>query len=238
MRTPSFKKRFWKTASASAAEGGFAVLLDDRRVMTPAKSPLVLPSRALAEAVAAEWQAQADKVDPATMPMTRRANAAIDKVTPQHAEVAAMLAEYGGSDLLCYRAGHPAELAARQALEWDPLLDWAAREFGARLVVTNGVMPVEQRPENLIELTRKTHAMDPFSLAGFHDLVAISGSLILAFAAVQGYQKPEDLWRISRLDEDWQAELWGRDDEAESAAARKRQDFLDAFRFVRLVNAQ
>ena len=126
-------RRFYKDATVETAEGGFIVHLDGRPLRTPGKAPLVVPSRGIAEAMAEEWRAQDEKIDPRTMPFTRTANSAIDKVAPQHPEVADMLAEYGDSDLLCYRAESPAELVARQAERWDPLLDWAAREMGARL---------------------------------------------------------------------------------------------------------
>ncbi|EYD73445.1 ATP12 family chaperone protein [Limimaricola hongkongensis] len=228
-------KRFWKAASAAPAEGGWQVLLDGRPVRTPAKAALVLPTRALAEAVAAEWQAQEERIDPGAMPATRTANSAIDKVTATRAEVAGMLAAYGGSDMLCYRAEGPAELVARQAAEWDPLLDWAATRFDARLAVTAGIMPVAQDAAALERLGAPVHAMEPFALSAFHDLVALSGSLVLAFAVTEGRLDPQEAWRLSRLDEEWQIEQWGVDDEAEALAQRKRAAFLDAARFWTLL---
>ena len=233
---PSLKKRFWKAATVQPLDAGFTVHLDQRRLTTPLRTAMVLPTRALAAAIAAEWQAQGDKVDPATMPMTRRANAALDKVTPQHAEVAALLAEYGASDLVCYRADHPAELVDRQAQAWDPILTWAETEFGVRLTVTSGIMPVAQTPQNLRVLKENVVGMDPFSLAGFYDLVALSGSLLIAFATIRLLNDPGEMWRISQLDEDWQAELWGLDDEAAKTASRKKGEYLDAFGFYQLVN--
>ena len=153
-------KRFWTSAEVAEAPGGFAVTLDGRQVKTPAKAPLVVPSRALAEAIAREWQAQDEKIDPATMPVTRGANAAIDKVRSQHAEVAALIADYGGTDLLCYRAEAPRELVARQSEHWDPLLDWAEAALGARLAVTQGVVPVAQPEAALAALGARVAAMD------------------------------------------------------------------------------
>ena len=135
-------KRFWKKAVATACDGGFTVELDGRSVKTPAKETLIVPTMPMAKATAAEWDAQGETLDPITMPITRGANAAIDKVRTQHAEVAAMLAEYGDSDLLCYRAAGPETLIARQAAAWDPLLDWAAQTLDARLTVGQGVMHV------------------------------------------------------------------------------------------------
>ncbi len=228
------KKRFWSDATVAPVGDGFEIRLDARSLKTPAKSALVVPTAALAQAVADEWQAQGGTVKPATMPMTRRANAAIDKVAPQTAAVAAMLAEYGGSDLLCYRADSPRELIERQAAAWDPILDWTTQQFDAPLIVTSGVIHAAQNPQSLARLAAPIHALTPFSLTGFHDLVTLSGSLVVALAAIDGGFAVDDLWQASRLDEIWQAELWGQDDEAEATAAAKRQDFLDAHAFYQL----
>lgn len=224
-------KRFWKTTAVTEAETGYTVQLDGRPVRTPAKAALIMPSRQLAELVAAEWDAQEDQVDPGTMPATRGANAAIDKVVPQHAEVADMLAEYGDSDLLCYRADAPVELVDQQAAAWDPLLDWAADTYGARLEPRTGVIHAPQDPEALARLRREVHALDAFQLAAFSDLVSLSGSLVIGFAATRDAQPIEQLWDHSRLDEIWQARLWGADEEAEAHAALKKTSFLNAKRF-------
>lgn len=224
-------RRFWTTASAVPVPGGFAVHLDTRPVRTPLKAPLILPSLALAEDIAAEWQAQDGKVRPETMPVTRTANSAIDKVAPQHAEVADMLAAYGASDLLCYRALDPPELTRRQAKAWDPHLSWAATDLSAPLHVTRGVMPVAQPPASLAALSRLVHALDPFRLAAFHDLVAITGSLVLALAVTRGRLAVDEAWSLSRIDEAWQISLWGEDEEAAETAAFKRAAFLAADRF-------
>ena len=225
------RKRFWKEVAIGAEGAGFAVLLDGRPLRTPAKTPLILPSRALAELVAAEWAAQGETLDPESMPATRAANAAIDKVTPQFAEVAAMLAAYGETDLLCYRAEAPAELVAEQARAWDPLLDWAARRYGVRLAVTAGIMPAAQPPETLARLADEVARLTPFQLTGFHDLVALSGSLIVALAVIEGQGTPEALWTLSRIDEDWQARQWGTDDEALAQAEVRRAAFVQAAKF-------
>ncbi|MGR3760696.1 ATP12 family chaperone protein [Roseobacteraceae bacterium NS-SX3] len=225
------QKRFWKQVSVAAADGGFAVELDGRRVKTPAKALLAVPSQELAERIAAEWDEQVDPVDPLSMPFTRSANAAIDKVIPQKAAVADMLAEYGDSDLLCYRAESPEGLVARQAEEWDPALEWAADELGARLFPCAGVLHRPQDPAALAALREQVHAMTPFQLAAFHDLVCISGSLVLGFAAARGWRDADEIWQISRLDERWQEEQWGADAEAQAAAEAKREAFLHAKRF-------
>lgn len=230
-------KRFWKTATATACEGGFTVELDGRSVKTPAKATLVVPTLAMAKAIAAEWDAQADKVDPTTMPITRGANAAIDKVRTQHAEVAGMLAEYGDSDLLCYRAAGPETLIARQAAAWDPLLDWAAQTLDARLIVGEGVMHIDQDATVLARLKAEVFTFDEFALAAAHDLISISGSLILALAVTRYAVEPDHAWTVSRVDEHWQIEQWGDDEEAAALEVTKRDAFLDAVRFYRLARA-
>jgi chaperone required for assembly of F1-ATPase len=227
-------RRFWTTATVVPVDGGFTIHLDGRPVRTPLKSALVLPTEALAKAVAAEWQAVDGKVDPGRMPFTRTANSATDKVAPQFQAVADMLAEYGGSDLLCYRAEGPADLAVRQAAAWDPLLHWAAEELSAPLTVTFGVMHRSQPEPSLAALAAVVHALTPFQLAAFHDLVALSGSLVLALAVARGRLSADEAWRLSRIDESWQIEQWGADEEAAEITALKRADFLQADRFFAL----
>lgn len=228
------QKRFWKQATTVPRDGGFGVLLDDRAVNTPNKTPLVLPTLKMAEAIAVEWDAQAEKIDPLTMPVTRGANSAIDKVAPQHDEVAALLAAYGGTDLLCYRAAGPVELVTIQSLKWNPVLDWAATEFGIALNVCEGVMHVAQDPALLVAFHAEVASFDPFALAGVHDLIGISGSLILALSVTRGALSPDEAWLLSRIDEHWQAEKWGADDEASAHEALKKTAFLDAARFYDL----
>lgn len=224
-------KRFWSAAEVQEASEGFGIALDGRPVKTPAKRALLVPTRGLAEAIAAEWAAQQETVDPLSMPFTRSANAALDKVAVQCVEVADMLAAYGDSDLLCYRAEQPADLVARQAEIWDPILDWAEQTLGARLHPRVGVMHAPQDAEALQRLSARVHAMSVFELTAFHDLVSLSGSLILGFAAARDLKNIESLWEISRLDEIWQAEQWGKDEEADATAAVK----CAAFRHAKLV---
>lgn len=227
-------KRFWKAASVVADEGGFAVHLDGRPVKTPAKQPLLLPTHALATLVAAEWDAQSGLVNPETMPVTRMANSAIDKVVSQYHEVATLLTAYGETDHLCYRATHPPALAAQQALAWDPLLEWAAEALQAPLTATAGIAPIAQDPAVLARLHDQVLALGNFKLAAFHDLVSISGSLVLAFGVGQGRLTAEEGWHLSRLDESWQIALWGEDEDAAAAAALKREAFHLAARFFAL----
>jgi len=224
-------KRFWSEVAIVPEGDGLAIELDGRRVKTPAKAGLILPTQAMAQAVAAEWDAQQGEVNPMTMPVTRSANAAIDKVTHQHGEVADMLAAYGDSDLLCYRAETPEELAQRQADAWDPALNWAAENLGVRLAVHTGVMHKTQDAESLAKLSARVHALSNHQLAAFHDLVSLSGSLILGFGAAMGWRDPDAIWDLSQLDERWQEEKWGPDEEAQALSETKRQAFLHAKRF-------
>lgn len=227
-------KRFWKAATPHACDGGFTVTLDGRPVKTPAKAALIVPTLPLAEAVAQEWDAQTGLVDPRTMPVTRSANAAIDKVRTQRAEVIGLLSEYGGSDLLCYRAPAPDGLVMRQRQVWDPLLDWAARDLGVTLTIGEGVVPVPQPAESLDILQRELDYVDDFGLAAAHDLISLSGSLILAFAVMRRHLDAARAWDVSRVDEDWQTSQWGVDEDAAAAAAVKRAAFLHAERFYHL----
>ena len=229
-------KRFWKEVSVSENPEGFGIMLDDRPVRTPAKKPLHVPTRGLAEAIAREWAAQEGVIDPRRMPFTRTANAAVDKVAVQKVEVADMLAAYGDADLLCYRAEHPESLVVRQSAEWDPMLDWAEEALGARLEVRSGVMHVPQDAGVLDNLRERVHRLSVFELAAFHDLVSLTGSLILGFAATTDRFSPKAIWQISRLDEIWQAEEWGRDDDAEAAAALKETAFLNSKRLYDLLH--
>jgi len=224
-------KRFWTGVSVAEAERGHSVHLDTRQVLTPGKLPLIVPTRAMAEAIAAEWDAQQGEIQPLTMPVTRSANSAIERVRPQRAEVAAMLAAYAETDLTCHRAGTPAELAARQAQAWDPLLDWAAEALDARLTPTVGVLPVDQPPASLAALSARVAALDEFHLTALHDLVTLSGSLLLGLATAERHLDPDTAWSLSRIDEDWQIEHWGRDEDADEATQIKRAQFLQADRF-------
>jgi chaperone required for assembly of F1-ATPase len=226
-------KRFWTETQVEKVDGGFTVRLDGRPVKTPAKMPLIVPTRVMAGHIAAEWDAQQGRVDPCSMPWTRSANAAIDKVGPQFAEVAGLLAAYGGTDLLCYRAAAPVELVQRQTEGWDPLLAWSAETLDAPLLATVGVMPATQPQASLARLSARVSAMTAFQLTGFHDLVAISGSLILAFAVAERLLTAEAAWLLSRLDEHWQAEVWGRDAEADLLEAARHDAFHHADRFYR-----
>lgn len=231
-------RRFWTSEDIVREGNGWEVRLDGRPVRTPSKRSLVLPTEAMARALAAEWAAQRDIVNPATMPVTRAANTAIEKVARSRDEVVAALVAYGETDLLCYRAEAPETLAARQANGWDPLLEWAHEAFGVRLVAVVGVMPYPQ-PHAMVErLGAEVARLDDFELTGFDDLVTLTGSLVLGLAVEHGRLSANQGWELSRIDEEFQAELWGRDEEAEQAAAIRREAFLAAERFVALSRAK
>lgn len=229
-------RRFWTETTVAETGQSFTVLLDGRRVKTPHKADLAVPSRGFAERIAAEWKSQEEVVVPDTMPFTRAANTAIDKVSEQFDDVATMLIAYGETDLICYRAETPAALRERQAEAWDPLISWAEHAFEAKLQVTQGVLPVDQSAQSLARLGAEVRAMTPFQLVGFHDLVVLSGSLVLALAAANALKPASEIWKLSRLDEHWQIEQWGEDEEAKEAEERKRTDFLRALEVYKLAN--
>jgi chaperone required for assembly of F1-ATPase len=231
-------KRFWTTVTVVPEGDGYAIRLDARAVKTPLKQPLVVPTKTMAQAIADEWQAQTGAVNPETMPFTRSANSAIDKVATQFDEVVDMLAAYGGTDLLCYRAETPQPLIARQQAAWDPLLEWLHATHGARLRTTHGVVHVAQDPAALAILRAQVVAFTPFELTAFHDLVAISGSLVLALAVTAGRLSVDMAWQLSRIDEDWQISQWGEDDEAAALAATRHAAMQHAGRFYALCGSQ
>lgn len=224
-------KRFWQDVSISKVGKGYAVLLDGRRVNTPAKAPLILPTLKLAEAVAEEWRAQIDVVDPAAMPFTGAANAALDKVTHQFEEVAGLVSAYAETDLFCYRAEAPRELVERQQRAWDPMLDWSRDALNAPLNIAHGVMFIRQPPKSISTLRFRVNKFNPFELTALYDLVGLSGSLVAGLAVVDGHEAPESVWDICQVDETWQKEQWGQDEIAEELTLGKRTKFLQAFKF-------
>ena len=227
-------KRFWKDAEV-VEDGGFAIALDGRRLKTPARAGLAVPTRALAEAIAAEWREAGDQVDPRAMPLTGLANAAIDRVTPDVDAFAVELAKYGETDLTCYRADSPAALAERQEEAWGPLLAWARRRFDVDFRVTAGTTYVQQPQATVERLAHAVAAMDAFRLAGLSPLVTIGGSLVAALAVAENAVTAEEAWQAVSVDERWQLEQWGSDAEAEAALATRRRDFLAAARFLELL---
>ncbi|GJD34167.1 hypothetical protein FMGBMHLM_1063 [Methylobacterium aerolatum] len=230
---PALPQRFYKQAGYAPAEGGFRLTLDGRPANTPARSPLVLPSRELAEAVAAEWEAQATAIDPATMPLTRLANTAIDGVAARREAVADDLCAYAGTDLLAYRAAEPDRLVRAQAEAWDPILAWAHEALGARLILSEGVMHVSQPPQAVEALSRAVRAVDdPFRLTALHTLTTLTGSLIIALAVLHGHLPVAAAWEAAHVDETYQFAVWGGDEEAEARLATRRAEFEAAARVL------
>jgi chaperone required for assembly of F1-ATPase len=232
------KKRFWTETQAVETNDGFGIALDGREIKTPGKAGLVVPTRALADMIVAEWDAQGEKVDPSTMPATRGANSAIDTVLISFDTVVDQLAEYAGSDLLCYRAESPAELVARQAETWDPLIEWAAETLDAPLNVTTGVLPIAQEEQSLLTVRGHLLNLSAFELTGMHDLITLSGSAIIGLSVLTNHLSGNDGWNASRVDEDWQIHLWGEDDEASEAARIKKLDFEFAKKFIDAANSK
>ncbi len=228
-------KRFYKEVSAAPAEGGFVIRLDGRPVRTPKKAELKLPTEALAEAVAAEWRAQGERIEPASMPLCRLANTAIDWVRPERKQVCALIAGYGETDLVCYPAPEPEELAARQAAAWRPLLDWATRRYDARLRATRSLQPAPQDAAALAALRQAVDRYDDMRLMALHDLVTISCSLVIGLALAEGEIDLEQGWAAAQADELFQAERWGEDEEAASRRARLKGELAAALRFLELL---
>jgi len=227
-------KRFYKDVAVVSGDAGYEIKLDDRPVRTPARAALALPTERLAQAVADEWHAQGDTVDPRSMPFTGLANGAIDQIALNRESFAAGIARYGESDLLCYRADGPTELIAREAAAWDPLLDWARHRYDVNFRVTHGIIPVDQPAETLERLEAAVLAYDPFMLAGLSTLVTLSGSLVCGLAIVEGGHDADAIWTASEIDEAWEIEQWGEDMEAAARSAKRRDEFAMARRFCEL----
>ena len=228
-------KRFYKEAAAVAANQGWSIELDGRPIKTPARQPLAAPTRGLAEAIAEEWRAQGDSIDPRSMPLTGLANAAIDRVAPDPAAFARDLARYGEGDLLCYRADHPADLVARQAESWDRLLGWARGRYDVTFEIVTGIIHRPQPPATVARLAEAVAARDAFALAGLSPLVTIGGSLVIALALAEGAIEAEPAFDAAHLDELFQAEQWGEDALALEAREARRRDFNAAARFLSLL---
>jgi len=229
-------KRFWKSAAVVRLDGGYAVELDGRPVKTPARAELAVPTSALAEAIAAEWNESPDEVDPRAMPLTGLANAAIDRVANDKDAFAADLARYGESDLTCYRAEGPETLVKRQTESWDALLGWARRRYDVDFATCSGVMHVSQPEETVRKLGYAVASLDPFHLAGLSPLVTIGGSLVAGLAVQEKMMPASEAWEAVSLDDRWQMEQWGADAEAEAALDARRRDFLAGARFLELLD--
>lgn len=207
-------RRLYSAVSVSAGDGGFAIALDARPLLTPGRRPLRVPTLALAEALAGEWREQGEMIRPDSMPLNQLANTAIDRVEPERPAIIEGLLGYGGSDLLCYRAGEPRELVERQDRLWQPVVDWAAAELGAELRLTTGVLPQPQPAAALARLRALVGSLDLWPLTALQSAVAATGSLLLGLALVKGKLDAAAVHQASQLDELYQAERWGEDDEA------------------------
>jgi chaperone required for assembly of F1-ATPase len=228
-------KRFWTNADVVEAGDGFGIALDSKTVKTPARAELVVPSRALADAIAAEWNSTGETIEPRAMPLTGLANAAIDRVGPDRQRFAAGIARYAESDLTCYRAEGPTKLVARQAESWDALLGWARRRYDVDFACVQGVMHVAQPDETLRKIGHAVAALDDFALAGLSPLVSIGGSLVAGLAVLEEAIPVETAWEAVSLDDRWQLEQWGADEEAEAMLDTRRGDFMAAARFLDLL---
>lgn len=219
-------KRFYKDVAVAEQDAGFAILLDGRPVRTPAKQILAVPTKPLADLLSAEWQAQAEVIDPATMPVTRLVNTALDGVATDTQAVFDDIVRFSSTDLLCYRADQPELLVQRQAERWDPVLDWAAGDLGARFLLIEGVIHHEQ-PRDAIaafDVTLRRHN-SALALAALHTMTTLTGSAILALAFAERHLTMDEAWSLAHLDEDWTIEHWGSDEEAEERRAKRFEDF-------------
>ena len=228
------QKRFWKNVHVVSSVSGYFIKLDDKILKTPAKRQMVLPTEALAKKVASEWGQQAEEIDPTIMPFTKSTNAALDKVSEQFEEVSALLGEYGDTDLLYYRADSPLELKKLQETGWDPIVKWAENTFKVRINCGTGIVYIPQNEQLLSEIQLKINDLNVFELTAFYDMVSITGSLILGLAIINGRLSAEEAYQLSRVDELWQLEQWGEDEEAQTASNLKNAAILHSEEFFSL----
>jgi len=230
------RKRFYDIVTVTQDTGGFGIALDGRAVRTPARAPLILPNRGLAEAIAEEWAAQSEHIVPATMVLTKLANTALDRVAGRERKVTADIVAYANCDLLCYRAEAPERLVERQSAAWDPLLTWAARRLGSHFVCVTGLVHHPQPPAALAALGRELEGAGAFRLAALHTITTLSGSAILTLALLDGAVSADAAWGAAHVDEDWQIEQWGSDPEAEARRAARRHEFDCAMRLLGFID--
>lgn len=230
-------KRFWKEVSVDREGDGWSLKLDGRPVKTPARATLVVPTEALAEAIADEWREVEETIDPRAMPLTGLANAAIDRVAPERQAFAEGLASYAESDLTCYRATGPRELVEVQEIAWDALQAWARRRFDIDFANTQGITHVDQPQATIDRLSHAIGAFDAFHLAGLSPIITIGGSAVAALALIEGAITPQQAWDAVSIDDRWQLEQWGSDAEAEASLENRRHDFMAAARFLKLLEA-
>jgi len=230
-------KRFYQKAEPAKRVGGYAIILDGKPIKTPGRRDLLVPSEALAAAIAEEWNAQATEVRAAKMPLTRFATTTVDRVATQRDAIIRQTANYAGTDLVCYRATHPPELAARQQAVWQPLIDWAVLRYDAPLVVTSGVIPKSQSEESLRAFASAVAEHDDFALTALHVATAACGSLVIGLALTQGHLDAEGAFAVSQLDESFQIEAWGEDAEQAARRGALAAEIQAAARFISLLRA-
>ena len=234
-RTPR-RKRFYASAGVTEAAGGFAITLDGKPIRTPSGRQVVAPAREIADAIVAEWEAQKEFIDPLTMPLTRFANSVVEAVVDRVDAVTDDMAKYFQSDLLFYRAGHPEGLVAREAAHWDPLLFWAADTLGAHFILAEGIMYVRQ-PDAAVAAARAALPADPWSIAALHVITTLTGSALLALALLRGMVDQDQAWAAAHVDEDWNSEKWGVDEEVVARRAARLIDLAAAVRILRTLQA-
>ncbi|MBL4615119.1 MAG: ATPase [Magnetovibrio sp.] len=230
-------KRFYKDTGVSQAEDGFAITLDERVIKTPAGESLNVPTEALAKAIADEWAAQGDDIDPNSMPLMQLSGTAIDRVPGVRDGLIDGLLRYIDTDLLCYRAATPEDLAARQAEVWQPLLDWAEETFGAKLKVVEGVIAVTQDAAARQGFGAAMADLDNWQLTALAEMIGVSGSIVVGFAMFAGALDGEQAFAVCHVDEDHQMELWGEDAEATARRANVRGELNTAVQFLDLLKA-
>jgi chaperone required for assembly of F1-ATPase len=235
IRTPQ-RKRLYAKADVMEAEGGFAVTLDGKPIRTPSGRIVAVPSRAIAEAMAGEWEAQKETIDPLTMPLTRLANSVVEAVTDRVQLVRDDIAKYLQSDLVFYRAGHPEGLVQQEAAHWDPVLSWARDVLGAHFILAEGIMHVSQ-PETAVAAARAALPEDAWSVAALHVVTTLTGSALLALALHQGARNADQVWAAAHVDEDFNAEQWGADEEVVARKAARKADFEAAAAILRALKA-
>jgi chaperone required for assembly of F1-ATPase len=228
-------KRFYKNAGVTDAPGGFAVTLDEKPIRTPSGRQVIAPVREIADAIAAEWNAQQETIDPLTMPLTRFANSVVEAVVDRIEAVTDDVAKYLGSDLLFYRAGHPEALVAREASHWDPVVFWAADALGAHFILAEGIVHVRQ-PDSAISAARAALPADPWSISALHVVTTLTGSALLALALIRGVLDRDQVWTAAHVDEDWNIEKWGVDEEVAARRAARLVDFQAAADILKSLN--
>jgi chaperone required for assembly of F1-ATPase len=228
-------RRFYKDVSVAGRAAPFSIRLDGKPLRTPLKASLALPTRALAEAVADEWQNQSEIIDPRSMPLTKLANTAVDRVETQRQRVIDDIVRFAGSDLVCYRAIEPEALRERQAGAWDPVVAWASRALDIHLLIAAGVIFRDQPADALAATRAHASAKSSWELAAIHNLTTLTGSAFLALMVAADAVAGEEAWKAAHVDEDWQNEHWGIDSEAQARRNAHRREFDAALKFLSLL---